>query len=613
MKYFSFTLLLALSIGANAQLTIIPEPQSLVYGNEVREYSNEVVVSAKPELLNEAEFLKNTLTKRGYSLRDVPAEKRLNINMEVEAFENPEAYHVKLFGNTLEIKGSNVGVFRGIQTLLQILPAPSAPNFSLKSFEIIDSPQFGWRGIMLDVSRHFFTADEVKKYIDVMAQYKFNTLHWHLTDDEGWRIEIKSLPALTQNGSMRAVRYGKFGTRTMPAMDEPKTYGGFYTQEQIKDIVAYAAKQHITIVPEIDVPGHSMALLAAFPELSTKKEPKQVSCGFKFSEWYDNGTFKMLIENALNPADEKVYEVLDKIFGEVAMLFPGEYLHVGGDEAYHGYWEKDPGCKRLMKEKGLTNSLELQSYFMKRVEKIVSSKNKKMIGWDEILYGGLAEGAAVMSWRGFEGGLEAAKKGHKVVMTPTRYCYLDYTQGDHTLEFPIYSDLTLKTAYEFNPLPAGIDAKLVMGGQANLWTEQVPTLEHAFYMTYPRALATAEALWSGESKKNWSWFTKKLDQHFNWFDHEEIPVCKSLYDPFIETRMDGNSLKAFLRCDYPDAELYYTYDNTFPTKKSSRYAAPFVIPDGNEMDLRVMTYFNGKPIGRLLSISRKELVKRAKR
>ncbi|MFM8739722.1 MAG: family 20 glycosylhydrolase, partial [Cytophagales bacterium] len=302
MTYFSFTLLLALSIGANAQLTIIPEPQSLVYGNEVRAYSNEVVISAKPELLNEAEFLKNTLTNRGYLLRDVLADNRLNIKMDVGVFENPEAYQIKLNGNTFEIKGSNVGVFRGIQTLLQVLPAQPEAGFSLKSFEIADSPQFGWRGIMLDVSRHFFTADEVKKYIDVMAHYKFNTLHWHLTDDEGWRIEIKSLPALTQKGSMRAVRYGKFGTRTMPAMDEPKTYGGFYTQEQIKDIVAYAAKQHITIVPEIDVPGHSMALLAAFPELSTKKEPKQVSCGFKFSEWYDNGTFKMLIENTLNPA-----------------------------------------------------------------------------------------------------------------------------------------------------------------------------------------------------------------------------------------------------------------------------------------------------------------------
>ena len=606
-------MLVVLSATAHAQFTIIPEPKSLIYGNETSTYSNEVFVSSSTSLASEADFLKIALTKRGYVLRESMAENRIDVRMVEVAYDNPESYQLRSAGAAIELRGSRVGVFRGIQSLLQILPARAPANFSLKSFEITDSPQFGWRGLMLDVSRHFFTVEEVKRYIDVMAQYKFNTLHWHLTDDEGWRIEIKSLPALTQKGAMRAVRYGKFGTRSMPAMNEPRTYGGFYTQEQIKEIVAYAAKQHITIVPEIDVPGHSMALLTAFPELSTKKEPKQVSSGFKFSEWYGNGTFKMLIENTLNPADEKVYEVLDKIFTEVAALFPGEYLHVGGDEAYHGYWEKDPGCKKLMKEKGLANSLELQSYFMKRVEKIVSSKNKKMIGWDEILYGGLAEGAAVMSWRGFEGGLEAAKKGHKVVMSPTRYCYLDYTQGDHTLEFPIYSDLTLKTSYEFNPLPAGIDAKMVMGGQANLWTEQVPTLEHAFYMTYPRALATSEALWGGESKKNWDWFTKKLDQHFKWFDDREIPVCKALYDPLIDVKVEGSDLKAFLRCEYPNAELYYTYDNTFPTKKSNRYAAPFVVPEGVTLDLRVMTYVEGKPVGRLLSIPREELVKRAKK
>ncbi len=354
-----------------------------------------------------------------------------------------------------------------------------------------------------------------------------------------------------------------------------------------------------------------MALLTAFPELSTKKEPKQVNSGFEFAEWFDDGTFKMYIENTLNPANEKVYEVLDKIYTEVAALFPFEYLHVGGDEAYHGYWVQDPGCQKLMKEKGLANTLELQSYFMKRVQKIVSSKNKKMIGWDEILIGGLAEGAAVMSWRGFEGGLEAANKGHKVVMSPTQHCYLDYTQSDHTLEFPIYSDLSLKNAYAFNPLPPGVNAKMVMGGQANLWTEQVPTLEHAFYMTYPRAMATSEVLWSGESKKNWDWFTKKLNIHFKWFDDQEIPVCKALYDPFIQPKVEGNKLMARLWSEYPNAELYYTFDNTFPTKKSNRYTTPFVIPEGKTMSVRVMAYVEGKPIGRLLSVPRDELLKRA--
>jgi hexosaminidase len=554
--------------------------------------------------------LKNALNARGYQLLAQSGEKNLNIQFNSVAYDTPESYQLKSVGNTIEVSGSRTGVFRAIQSLLQILPLKAQPNFSFKSFEINDTPQFGWRGIMLDVSRHFFTVEEVKRYLDVMAFYKFNTLHWHLTDDEGWRIEIKSLPALTQKGSMRAAGYGKFGTRPVPALDEPKTYGGFYTQDQVRDIIAYAARLHITIVPEIDVPGHSMALLAAYPELSTKKEPKQVSSGFKFSEWYGDGTFKMLTENTLNPADEKVYDVLDKIFTEVAALFPNEFIHVGGDEAYHGYWESDAGCKKLMQEKGLANSLELQSYFMKRVEKIITSKKKKMIGWDEILYGGLAEGAAVMSWRGFEGGLEAAQKGHKVVMSPTQFCYLDYTQSDHTLEFPIYNDLTVKKAYDFNPLPKGINPKMVMGGQANLWTEQIPTLDHAFYMTYPRALATSETLWSGEAKKDWKWFTKKLDHHFQLFDNQQIPVCKAVYDPFIKATMQSDKLMATLWCEYPGAELYYTYDNTFPTQKSNRYIAPFAIPNGNGMNIRVAAFYEGKPIGRMLSVPREELVKR---
>ncbi|MFM7850934.1 MAG: beta-N-acetylhexosaminidase, partial [Flammeovirgaceae bacterium] len=573
-------------------------------------YASKIFVSATNELAEEATFLKNVLNTRGYQLLAQSSEDNLTIRFTRVTYDNPESYQLKSVGNIIEVSGSRAGVFRAVQSLLQILPLKAEPNFSIKSFEINDTPQFGWRGIMLDVSRHFFTVEEVKKYLDVMAFYKFNTLHWHLTDDEGWRVEIKSLPALTQKGSVRAVRHGKFGTRSMPSLDEPKTDGGFYTHDQVKDIIAYAARLHITIVPEIDVPGHSMALLAAYPELSTRKEPKQVSCGFKFSEWYGDGTFKMLIENTLNPADEKVYDLLDKIFTEIAALFPNEFIHVGGDEAYHGYWENDAGCKKLMKEKGLANSLELQSYFMKRVEKIITSKKKKMIGWDEILYGGLAEGAAVMSWRGFEGGLEAAQKGHKVVMSPTQFCYLDYTQSDHTLEFPIYNDLTIKKAYDFNPLPKGINPKMVMGGQANLWTEQIPTLEHAFYMTYPRALATSETLWSGEAKKNWNWFTKKLDHHFRLFDNQQIPVCKAVYDPFIKVTMQGDKLMATLWCEYPGAELHYTYDNTFPTQKSNRYTAPFAIPDGNGMNIRVAAFYEGKPIGRMLSIPREELVKR---
>jgi hexosaminidase len=234
-----------------------------------------------------------------------------------------------------------------------------------------------------------------------------------------------------------------------------------------------------------------MAALAAYPELSTRKEPKTVNPGAKFAEWYGDGKFEMLIENTLNPADEKVYEFLDKVFTEIAALFPGEFIHMGGDECYHGYWEKDVEVQKFMKKHQIKDSHELQSYFVKRTEKIINSKGKKMIGWDEILEGGLAEGAAVMSWRGMKGGIEAAKMGHEVVMSPTTFAYLDYTQGDHSVENPIYADLSLEKAYSFEPVPEGIDAKLILGGQGNLWTEVIPDLQFAFYMTYPRAFAIA--------------------------------------------------------------------------------------------------------------------------
>ena len=303
----------------------------------------------------------------------------------------------------------------------------------LDGLKITDYPRFGWRGLTLDVSRHFFTVEEVKSYIDQMSKYKFNVFHWHLTDDEGWRVEIKAFPRLTEVGAWRVERHGRFGSqRPYPKKNEKATYGGFYTQEEIKEVIAYASERNVTIIPEIDVPGHSMALLAAYPELSTKKELKFVNPGSKFANWFGDGTFEMTIENTLDPSNPGVYAFLDMVFGEIAGLFPSDYIHMGGDECYHGFWDRDPKVQSFMKENNIANSHELQSYFVKRVEKIISSKGKKMIGWDEILEGGLADGAAVMSWRGMQGGIEAARSQHEVVMTPKEFVYLDYTQGDYS-------------------------------------------------------------------------------------------------------------------------------------------------------------------------------------
>ena len=620
MKILKYILFFIAFANANAQHHIIPEPSSLIYEPSTFLISKKInIVSAGQALDFETNYLMDLLQKKGYevveneniNLKNATKFINIRIGIDQKISTSKSAYKLNCSNFDIHIQAAELsGIFCAIQTLDQMIPNFDA-NAKLTNCNIIDAPSYQWRGLMLDVSRHFFTIDEVKQYIDLMARYKFNVFHWHLTDDEGWRIEIKSLPKLTEIGAWRAERTGKFRSRPAPTADEPKTYGGFYTQDQIKDVVAFAAQRHITIVPEIDVPGHSMALLAAYPELSTKKEPKFVSCGFKFSEWYGAGKFKMTIENMLNPSDEKVYETLDKIYTEVASLFPGEYLHVGGDEAYHGYWEQDKGCIEFMKANNLNNSLELQSYFMKRVQKIVASKGKTMIGWDEILYGGLADGAAVMSWQSMQGGIDAAKVGHKVVMSPTTYCYFDYTQGDKSLEEPIYADLSLKKTYEFNPMPDGVDQSLILGGQGNLWTEQMPTLGHVFYMTYPRAFALSESLWTPYKLKNWTTFSAKVAHHFDIFDKQEIDICKAVFDPIVKIYKTESKIMCILSCENPNTEIYYTLNNTFPSKKTLKYSIPFEIPN-TKISVKAQSFKNGVAIGRLINLSKIEIDERLK-
>lgn len=604
----------------NAQHTIIPVPVSYQQTSNNFTFDEETTIIIQESRLQLKEFatqLQSFFKEKGLSLT-IKQKRRAQknaINLQIKNNNKnnlgKEGYNLEVTDKNIVISANNyAGVFNGIQTLKQLT---SLNSNVISGCTITDYPRFKWRGLMLDVSRHFFTVDEIKKYLDVMAQYKFNVFHWHLTDDQGWRIEIKSLPKLTQVGAWRVKRYGRFGkNRKAPLPNEKATDGGFYTQKQIKDIVNYAQRRNITIVPEIDVPGHCMALLAAYPELSTKKEPKYVSPGNKFAEWYGGGKFKMLVENTLNPADEKVYETIDKIFTEVAKLFPSEYIHMGGDEAYHGYWEADKGVQQLMKKHKLKNSHAVQSYFVKRVEKIINSKGKKMIGWDEILDGGLNKSAAVMSWRGMKGGIKAAKKGHKVVMSPTTYAYLDYTQGDLSVENKIYADLNLEKTYQFEPVPKNVDPKFILGGQGNVWTEAIPTMQYALYMTYPRAFSIAETLWSPKKHKNWSSFIDRTEHHFKRFDNQKISISKAVLEPKVIVYKEGKKLFCKLENAANNTEIYYTIDNSYPVHFGNKYSIPFEVPEG-DLKLRTQTYRNGKPIGRVLIIDRKDLEKRLKR
>ena len=620
MKIYHLRLLLIILFFTNhlfAQHAIIPVPVNYIATKDIFVVDGKICITQKTNDLlvsNYVNQFKDFLFNKGITTTEEKSEKSIvfSLNKKEVSDIGDEGYELEVTKNKIYLKANQpAGIFNGLQSLKQLFPLQNKNSVTIAGCIIKDYPRFKWRGLMLDVSRHFFTIDEVKTYIDKMSEYKFNVFHWHLTDDQGWRIEIKSLPKLTEVGAWRVERYGRFGSsRAIPKPNEKATYGGFYTQEQIKDIVEYAQDRNITIVPEIDIPGHSMAALAAYPELSVKKEPKYVAPGTKFSEWYGGGKFKMLIENTLNPADEKVYEFIDKVFTEVAQLFPGEYIHMGGDEAYHGYWEEDISVQKFMKEHKIKDSHELQSYFVKRVEKIISSKGKKMIGWDEILDGGLADGAAVMSWRGMKGGIAAAKKKHYVVMSPTTFACLDYMQGDETVENRIYAKLSLEKTYQFEPIPQGVDSTYILGGQGNVWTEAIPTLPFAFYMIYPRAFALSETLWSPKTAKNWESFIKRTQAHFDRFDASHTNISKAVYDPVVRVYKEDGVLMCELKNSIPTAEIYYTIDNTYPVQFGQKYTAPFVIPEGN-LKLRTQVFIDGKALGRALIIDRKTLVKRA--
>ena len=628
MKFKKIILLLftVYSIGQlKAQsLSIIPEPINVTIGKGVYQLPKSIAINAPSSAKEVTDQITKQISKA--TGRNITFSKNdANITLEILKFEvlGSEGYTLNVNANGIVIgANTNAGLFYGWQTLQQIMPAAifakntqANTQWQLPYVSIMDKPRFAWRGLMLDVSRHFFTKAEVKKYIDDMVRYKYNVLHLHLTDDQGWRIEIKSMPKLTEVGAWRPERKGKWANTKAPALDEPKSYGGFYTHEDIKELVAYAKSKFVEIVPEIDVPGHSMAMLAAYPELSTVPTNKfSVNIGQEFIDWEGmNGHITAKIENTLNPASEKVYTALDKIFGEVAELFPSSYIHMGGDECPKNNWEKSSDVLDLMKRENLKNQQEVQSYFVKRVEKIINSKGKKLMGWDEILEGGLPGNAAVMSWRGMKGGIEAAKQNHKVVMSPNDYTYIDYYQGEVTAEGKVYQGLRLNRTYQFEPLPEGIEPTMILGGQANLWTEQVQDIRNAEYMTYPRALAVAESVWSPKEKKNWDKFVGKVEQHFEKLDAAEVKYAKSMYDAIVTTNLNTKGeLLVSVASEISGLSFYYSLDESLPDNYSNAYSSTFVLPEDVSI-LRIIGYRDGKQIGKLLSIPMESLKSRAKR
>jgi len=622
-KILTTILIIGVLSTADAQtISIIPEPYQMTKGMGTYTLPKSIAINA-PSSANAisdimAGKLRTTTGRVVYFTKNKPS---IDLQIINDANLGTEGYTLDINEKGIQIKANgNAGLFYGWKTIMQLLPAAvysntlqTNANWTLPYVSIIDKPRFGWRGMMLDVSRHFFSKADVLTFIDDMARYKLNRFHWHLTDDQGWRIEIKSLPRLTSVGAWRADRKGKWSNITTPALDEPKTYGGFYTQEDIKEVVAYAKARFIEVIPEVDIPGHSMAMNTAYPFLSTTPNyPYQVNAGDEFMDWEGvNGHVAAKIDNSLDPSNEKVYEYLDKIFGEIATLFPFEYIHTGGDENAKNNWAKSANVQALMKKEGLKDINEMQSYFVRRVQKIVNSKGKKLMGWDEILEGGLSGDAAVMSWRGVKGGIEAAKQNHKVVMSPNDYNYIDFYQGELTAEGKVYRGLRMKTTYSYEPIPEGIDPSLILGNQANQWSEQIFDMRYAQYMTWPRGMAVAETGWSPKEKKNWSSFSKKVESQFEKLDAAGVRYARSMYDPIVTTQLNSKGeLMGIMEGEVEGLDIYYTINDQMPDNYSEKYTGPFLLPE-DVLSLRVISYRDGKQIGKYLNIPIESLRKRA--
>lgn len=609
-----------------SDISIIPQPVSL------EKKTARFVLTGQTKIMADAKnadvqrvagyFTSQVKKATGFTLANAAAGVKTNVigfklNKTPNNTIGKEGYTLDVTATGVQIAANDAaGLYYGMQTLVQLLPKEIESRLVVKKaswvipgVHIMDYPRFAWRGLMFDVARHFFTKEDVKAYIDQMVKYKYNLLHLHLTDDQGWRIEIKSLPKLTEVGAWRVDKTGTFGTFTPPTPDEPRTYGGFYTQDDIKEIIKYAADRFVNILPEVDVPGHSLAAVASYPELSCTPGTYRVGSGEKFMLWTDSGAYA-LVDNTMCPANDKVYELLDKVFTEIAQLFPFEYIHMGGDECAKNFWEKSDAIKQLMQKEGLKNMHEVQSYFVKKVEKIIESKGKKLIGWDEILEGGLAPNAAVMSWRGSKGGAEAARMQHEVVMSPNSNVYIDLMQGDGVIEPPVYKTIRLKTSYQFEPVPEGVDPKYIKGGQANLWTEQIYNMRHAEYMTWPRAFAVAECVWSPAANKNWNDFVRRVEDHFGRFNEAEIKYAPSMYDPIFDVNKDGEQLKVEMSTEIDGLDIYYSFDNSFPDRFYPKYTQPVPVPK-DAVAMKVITYRGKEPIGRMIVMPVAELKKRA--
>jgi hexosaminidase len=563
-----------------ADYSVVPLPKEVTYiGKDIYSLNKSTKIiydDDSPEMKENANTLALALKEiTGIRLTAFEGNiETIGIKLNIDSTLEPEGYTIDIDKNGINISGgSNAGVFYGIQTIIKSIPIKKGnQSVSFPCAKIKDAPRFGYRGAMLDVGRHFFSVDSVKQFIDILALHNINRMHWHLSEDQGWRMEIKKYPKLTEIGSKR--KETVIGHNSGEYDNTP--YEGFYTQEQIKDIIEYAQKKYITIVPEIDLPGHQIAALASYPELGCTGGPYEV-----WTKWG-------VSDDVICAGNDNAIQFLKDVLEEVMEVFPSEYIHIGGDECPKTRWKDCPKCQARIRKEGIKgddkHSAEdyLQSYVTKEIEKFVESKGRHIIGWDEILEGELAPNATVMSWRGVSGGIEAAKKEHNVIMSPNTYLYFDYYQSKDTEHEPIAIGgyLPLEKVYSFEPTE-GIPEeykKYIVGVQANVWTEYISTFSKVEYMTLPRLAALAEVQWCAPSQKDYKEFLGRVAKMQKIYEYKGYNYAKHLYDVVasFKTNNDDNIVEIELST-YGDGDIHYTLDGSTPDEDSEKYSEPISV------------------------------------
>lgn len=563
-------------------LQLIPKPNSVKVYADSLDITSGLTISAKGVSDEQLQHLKNYLRTTALPLSDNGVKLELLLSSKSDTLSLDEGYEMKVDKNSIIISvSSEVGLFYGLQTLIQL----TENGTKIPLLEISDAPRFLYRGLHLDVSRHFLSLDFLKKQIDMMAYFKLNHFHWHLTDGPGWRLEIKKYPELTNIAAWRThelwIDWWATSPRKYVQEGTLGAYGGYYTQDEARELVRYAAERHITIIPEIEMPGHSEEVLAVYPQLACTEKP------------YTSSEFCI--------GNDETFEFLENVLSEVVDIFPSKYIHIGGDEADKKHWKECPKCQARIKDEGLKDEAELQSYLVRRIEKFLHSKDRILVGWDEILEGGLDKSAVVMAWRGEKIGIDAVRDGHNVIMSPDEFCYFDSYQGmPDTQPEAIGGFLPIEKVYSYNPVPDTLNAdemKRVLGVQANLWAEYIPSEKHMEYMMYPRLLALAEVAWTQPENKSWNEFKVRVNKAIPALQRKGYNTYTLSKEPFVTLKKDteNKAITVELTSELFPVDIFYTTDGSNPNTNSHLYSAPVLVKDS--AILKAQLYRNGVALG----------------